>query len=174
MKAYVILRTCERTEFETLLFDADEVIEYLNKNQSAGLTFEVKTFDVPEQENKTVYIPYQRTDLPKIDQPLEPYVWTRHSAGCKTWEDCSNPFKDCIGCPLMFSGGGTISSTNYIKSHLNTKDSVLCDTVRETYTGDTQNSSHQAVTGGCSNYTTNLGSLKDSNPDDLDYIPNKK
>ena len=162
MKAYVIFEICEKPEFKTVLFDPDEVIEYLNKNQSAGLTFEVKTFDVPEQESKTVYIPYQRTNLPKIDHPLEPYVWTRNSTGCKTWEDCSNPFRDCIGCPLMFSGQ-TITTTrpNSIDPILNTKDSVLDDTVTVTYTGDTQNSLHQAVTGGCSNYTTDLGSLED-------------
>lgn len=34
---------------------------------------------------------------------------------CSDWKHCSNPFKDCINCPLRFGGGGgyahTISTT---------------------------------------------------------------
>ncbi len=34
----------------------------------------------------------------------EPYVLPKDSArGCKSWNDCSNPFRDCVNCPLRYT-----------------------------------------------------------------------
>jgi len=130
MKAYVILRTCERTEFETVLFDPDKVIEYLNKNQCAGFTFEVKTYEVPKEKDNFISAPTWPISVPTNGGYRQNI--------CKTWEDCTNPCKDCINCPLMFSTGGTISSpTTEEFEHFG--QSVLNDTVKVTCTNDTIN-----------------------------------
>ena len=114
MKAYVILRIGERTEFETVFFDADEVIEYLNKNQIDGFMFEVKTYEVPK--DNIISTPSWPVNIPTNGGYRQ--------GVCKTWEDCTNPFKDCVNCPLMFSGRCTINNPNSIEPYLNTKDSV--------------------------------------------------
>ena len=110
MKAYVILRTCEGTEFETLLFDADEVIEYLNKNQSSGITFEVKTYDVPIDKDNFILVDKKPADQGQIIHPYTPYTY--RGGICRTLEDCTNPCMDCINCPVRGSGSYTISSPN--------------------------------------------------------------
>lgn len=33
----------------------------------------------------------------------EPYVLPKNNIGCRTWSDCSNPFKDCVNCPLRYA-----------------------------------------------------------------------
>lgn len=149
MKAYVILKG---GKFDTLMFDADEVINYFNENKDTDLIIEVKTFDVPKEKENFISAPTWPISVPTNGG-------YRQSI-CRTWEDCTNPFKDCVNCPLMFSGGGTISSPNSIEPHLHTKDSVLGDSVTVTYTGDTQNSLHQSVLNDtvkvtCTNDTIN-------------------
>ena len=134
MKAYVILKG---GKFDTLMFDADEVINYFNENKDTDLIIEVKTFDVPKEKDNFISDPTWPISVPTNGG-------YRQSI-CRTWEDCTNPFKDCLNCPLMFSGGGTISTTNSIESH---------------YAGDTQNSLHQSVLNDtvkvtCTNDTIN-------------------
>lgn len=35
---------------------------------------------------------------------------------CKSWDDCDNPFRDCINCPLRFITGGGITSPSYFQA----------------------------------------------------------
>ena len=104
MKAYVILKG---GKFETLMFDADEVINYFNENKDTDLILEVKTFDVPKENDNLLGAPTWPINVPNNGGYRQ--------GVCKTWEDCTNPCLDCINCPLMFSGGGTISSPNFIE-----------------------------------------------------------
>lgn len=91
MKAYVILKG---GKFDTLMFDADEVINYFNENKDTDLIMEVKTFDVPK--DNIISAPSWPVNIPNIGG-------YRQSV-CKTWEDCTNPCMDCINCPVRDAG----------------------------------------------------------------------
>lgn len=42
-------------------------------------------------------------------EPCEPF--TAKAVTCKTWADCTNPFHDCLNCPLRFTTGASFSCT---------------------------------------------------------------
>ena len=155
MNAYVILRTCERTEFETLLFDADEVIEYLNKNQSCGITFEVKTYEVPIDKDNFVIVDKKPTDQGQIIHPYTPYTY--RDGICKTWEDCTNPCMDCINCPVRDAGSHTITTITG-----RTRNDITQFPIDEKYRHLTENVLSDSIK------VTNS-----DNTDDLAYMPNK-
>lgn len=134
MKAYVIIKG---GEFDTLMFDADEVINYFNENKDTDLILEVKTYEVPKDKDNFISAP---------TWPISVSTNGGYRQGvCKTWEDCTNPCKDCVNCPLMFSGEGTISTTNSIEPNFNTH-SVLNGTVESTYTRTTPPGYHTTST----------------------------
>lgn len=48
-------------------------------------------------------------DRQPIYLPFKPYTYTP----CSDWKHCTNPHKDCFGCPLTsVDGGDTITVTN--------------------------------------------------------------
>ena len=137
MKAYVILKKGEHREFETILFDADEVIEYINMHNDLGFVFEIETYEVPKQSDE-----HSPINIPLAPEPENPYISKGRYHYCKTWTDCTNPRRDCLDCPLMYNYSTTISTPGTypnineepkVKPDNNT---VLNDTVKVTYTGD--------------------------------------
>ena len=67
-----------------------------------------KLIDMLIQCNKIIDDFYNRgngavTDIPRRNSFGEYY-------DCSDWAHCSNPYHDCINCPLMFSGTGTWTS----------------------------------------------------------------
>lgn len=121
MKAYVILKG---GKFDTLMFDADKVINYFNENKDSDLILEVKTFEVPKEVKDDAH-----PTTPSINIPAVPY----RDLVCKNWEDCTNPFRDCIYCPVKYTG--TFSSP-ITKEFEHFGQSVLNDTVKITCTND--------------------------------------
>lgn len=46
-------------------------------------------------------------------EPCKPY--TAEEPKCKTFIDCTNPYRDCINCPLRFTtGGGGFTLGGYV------------------------------------------------------------
>ena len=52
-----------------------------------------------ERDNTPTYIPY----YPQIAQPTKP-CWAPDGV-------CTNPFRDCIGCPKTWDTGGVFTTT---------------------------------------------------------------
>lgn len=47
------------------------------------------------------YVPYIPPSIPTpypFPYPWSPYITT--NSACRTWQDCTNPHRDCINCPL--------------------------------------------------------------------------
>lgn len=72
-------------------------------------------------------IDYEIISSPSTGEPFrfpnEPSTICR----CKTWQDCTNPFRDCVNCPLSFGTGEyyTTSTTYTTNSNKNIDDSII-------------------------------------------------
>lgn len=60
-------------------------------------------------------------ELMEKPQYIQPNTWNKYY-DCSDWAHCSNPFHDCINCPLMFNHGNGTNWTYTISSAGNIPD----------------------------------------------------
>ena len=56
--------------------------------------------------------------------PAAPIDTLRGTYCCKDFNDCTNPYRDCIGCPLISITGGFTSMSSNIKDNIRDNDFI--------------------------------------------------
>ena len=84
--------------FVNIVSDAEEALEIIASSDKK-LKYFKETIEVD------IDAPWEEAERPLVTAP------TPRMNICRTWEDCNNPFHDCVNCPLMFRGGNQYTTT---------------------------------------------------------------
>lgn len=106
MKVYTVTRQVVDSEltthnvYDTCFIDAEECLKYVTTQLEKGnkVKYEVKSFN-----NPSVIPSNPWWSVGTIPLKTDRFV-------CKDWGECSNPYKDCINCPLRGTTEGTTST----------------------------------------------------------------
>ena len=122
MKIYILLDTYlnmeQHCDFIDVFDDADELLKYIEKNQSDGHKFEIHTKEVKEQPSV----------LPTSPQPLDPLkpgdtypLGITWGYSCVKGGICIDPQHDCINCPRPYEDGETFATYGIKSKDLKTE-----------------------------------------------------
>lgn len=111
MKVFIVTRQVVDSEltthnvYDNCFIDAEECMKYVTTQLEKGnkVKYEVKSFSNPS------VIPGNPWGVGTIPLKTGRFV-------CKDWSECSNPYKDCVDCPLRGTSDGITSTKVNIES----------------------------------------------------------
>lgn len=129
MKIYIVYRVFEKDESKKKEYldcfnNPEDVLEFIMKcddrDRIEYTTKDFKDSEIAETVDKKIVI----GEMPLIDYPGTIRTFPKN---CKDWTDCTNPFKDCLNCPLRgvvytSTGTDTINSEISMQEEKNEKN----------------------------------------------------